>query len=243
MSINTLKEVVEATLHKLGNHNALRLIPELGAIDVSTSAALTNLLLDSNNVVFREEALLKVITYFKENAGINLDQIVGQQQREVERQLSNAEVRHVSRYCSAGLALKQNQTGISLSAIDGSSAAHCDERQDWEYIPLIGLAMGYQEGPIKTALDELFLSRINRGRSRNTICTRFLGNLLTLWRNVISYWIEGQLARDDIEEDISETFSHSMHNVSHISIPLLSFQWSRWSSPQYLLKVPTQLFI
>jgi hypothetical protein len=179
--------------------------------------------LDSNNVVFREDALLKVISYFKETKGINLNQIVGQHQREVERRLSNAELRHVSRHCSAGLVLKQSQTGISLSAIDGPSAGHCDEGQDCEYLPLIGLAIGHEEGPIKAALDDLFLSRINRGRGRNTICTRFLGHLLTLWRDIISYWIGGQLIKYGGEEDISEFFYASCtilqfcsHNLSRV---------------------------
>jgi hypothetical protein len=214
MSISTLKEAVEAALHKLGNQATLKLVPELTAIDVSTSAALTNLLLDSNNVVFREDALLKVISYFKETKGINLNRIVGQHQRETERLLSNAELRHVSRHCSAGLVLKQNQTGIALSAFDGPSAGHCDDAQDSEYLPLIGLAIGHQEGPIKTALDDLFLSRINRGRGRNSICTRFLGHLLTLWRDIISYWIGEQLITNGIEEEISEFLLRVMHNSS-----------------------------
>jgi hypothetical protein len=224
MSANALKEAVETVLHKLGDQKTLKIVPELGAIDVSTSTAVTNLLLDSNNVVFKDDALLKVVAYFRENKGIKLDQIVGQHQREAERRLSNAELRHVPRHCSVGLVLKQNQTGISLSSIDGPSAAHCDEGQDCEYLPLIGLAIGHQEGPIKAALDDLFLSRINRGRSRNTICTRFLGNLLTLWRNIISYWIEGQIVTEETEEDTSELLSCIMRDASHFSFPFQEFE-------------------
>lgn len=195
MSTNTLKGIVEATLLKFGKEMTGKIVPELYAIDVPTPALLASLLLDSNNTVFRENALLDVFKYFSEAKDLNMNHITGSHQREMETRLSKAELRHVSRHCSAGIVLTQLSNGISLAAIDGPSAGKCDEAEScYEYLPLIGLATGNQDGPIKSALDDLFMSRINKGRSRNSICTRFLANLLHLWREILTLWMGGQIS-------------------------------------------------
>ncbi|KIM26759.1 hypothetical protein M408DRAFT_177178 [Serendipita vermifera MAFF 305830] len=198
--MDTLRGVVEASLTKIGKESAERLVPELCAIDIPSSTALTTLLLDPMNTVFKEHALLDVFTYFQQAKELNIAHVTGTHQREMETRLNKAELRHISRHCSTGFVLTQLSNGISITVMDGPSAAHCDEPQSsYEFIPLVGFATGNHEGPIKAAMDDLFLSRMNRGRSRSTICTLFLGHLLHLWREVITLWTVGEVVSTRVD--------------------------------------------
>jgi len=196
MSTDTLKEAIMDALVKLGHLTHRERVPELKVMNSSANPThLTRLLLDSNNVL-RENGLLKLVSYLKENRDANQNNVVGWTRREMEPLLSNAELRQASRLCSAGLViLTRDRDKVFVKAVQGSGVPRCDDNEgDGEYLPLISLAAGYHNGPIKTALEVLFRSHANRGRSRNAISTHFLGHLLALWRDIIAYWIEGKVA-------------------------------------------------
>lgn len=93
MSANSLKGAVEIALKRIGKEGTLRIVPELGAIEVSTAATLANLLLDPNNVVFKEDALLKVVKHCMEIKGISKGDLSGGYQREIEALLSKSTLR------------------------------------------------------------------------------------------------------------------------------------------------------
>jgi hypothetical protein len=176
----TLHEAVDIALKQISTARILQTVPELVGVNLSAQDSLTAILLDPHHMVIEETPLLELMMSWG-SGKVERDRNI------LEERLSKAEIRHTSRDFSTGALVSVIGDDMSITFMDGPSTKNNDG--NGEYIPLIGLALGKLDGPIKNVLDNILLSRIHRSQSRIDVSTRFLRNMLKLWKEVLIFWV------------------------------------------------------
>lgn len=182
----TLHDAVDIALKQIDTARIHQTVPELVGVNLSAQGSLTAILLDPHHVVVEEAPLLELMM----SLGSRKSGLVEKERDILEERLSKAEVRHTSRDFSTGALISSIGDRMAITFKDGPSTDdHGNNGGNEEYIPLIGLALGRLDGPIKNVLDNILLSRIHRSQRRIDLSTRFLRNLLKLWKEVLIFWM------------------------------------------------------
>lgn len=186
MSYLNLKEAVESALATIGAEQTLEAVPELASLDSWNIRSLAAVLCDKNNITFKEQALLSLLSQLHNSPNSLLED---HEQKSLEDYVSKAELPHMSRDFSSGVLVSQfPSSAIDYLAVDGPSIEDSSIDPPREFFPFVGISIGHQSGPLKTTLDSIFLSGLHRSRSRNEVCTAFFRHILHLWKLILHSW-------------------------------------------------------
>ncbi|KAG8829554.1 hypothetical protein FRC17_006407 [Serendipita sp. 399] len=214
MHPKSLRNAVELALKAIGYDRVVQLVPEFAAIDIvsdfdSESSKLASILSDENNVILKQEALLKYLLHFG----------VGGAQRDkswystLEALLGMAEIRYASKDLSVGvvIATSDANSGVTVRSTMGRTSSEDD------YIPLVNLALGNSDGPLKDSIEELTSNRLYRRDNRSTICTRYLHHILRLWATIFEFWTNLPTEELTLGRDIQAVpdSSERKHQIPH----------------------------
>lgn len=208
-----LREAIERTLAGIGSKQILETIPELAALDSWTNKSLASALCDKNNLTFKDQALLALLSQLQPSPSSSSLSLDDHERKNLEDCIAKAELPHMSRDFSAGVLVPQ-LTGnvVGYIAVDGPSMAESNTSNSssnmsdasMEFLPLVGISIGHQPGPLKATLDSIFLSGLHRSRSRNDVCTDFFRHILGLWKLVFHSWFNSsqRINNTDREESM-----------------------------------------
>lgn len=212
MKYRTLREAVENTLGGIDMKQMVEgAVPELDALDSWTNKTLAAILCDKNNLTFKDQALLSLFTQLQHpNTGADPSEsspisssLDDHERKKLEDCIAKAELPYMSRDFSAGVLVPHLTSNANdyiavdgPSILDSSLSSHSsnsynmvmENEAPMEFLPLVGISIGHQPGPLKSTLDSIFLSGLHRSRSRNDVCTTFFRHILRLWKLVIHTW-------------------------------------------------------
>jgi hypothetical protein len=177
MQTLNLENVVTVALDSIGHRRILEIVPDLVSLRGWTNESLAGIMMDSNDVILDKEYLLFFRDFFR-----SAEAVQKKRASRFDKLTGNLAIKLRYQTDTIGIKYHSGNEFNSITVVRRHDA-------DTDYAPVVGVAIREDPGPLRAALDSIFILAYKH-TALPTLTNRFVKDLLRLWREVLQIWIQ-----------------------------------------------------